>query len=93
VSRRKQRAREAGGAGRVAPREQGAAGRAPRATGAARRAAGSRWGLAFQVGFAVAVFAVVTLLAELAGAANLGVSFGIGQIAFAIAVAYLLVRR
>ena len=96
MSRRKQRAREAGGAAagaRGAGREAGGAGRPAREPGAAGRAARSRWGLAFQVGFAVAVFAVVTLLAELAGAANLGVSAGIGQIAFAIAVAYLLVRR
>jgi hypothetical protein len=53
----------------------------------------SRWGLGFQIAFAVAVFGIGVLVAELAGAANLGVSFGIGQIAFAIAVAYLLVRR
>jgi hypothetical protein len=51
------------------------------------------WGLATQLAFAVAVFAVVSLVAELAGAANLGVALGIGQVAFAIAVVYLLVRR
>jgi hypothetical protein len=36
---------------------------------------------------------VVVLVAELAGAANLGVALGVGQIAFAIAVIYLLLRR
>jgi uncharacterized membrane protein (DUF485 family) len=33
------------------------------------------------------------VVAELAGAVNLGVALGVGQIAFAIAVVYLLVRR
>lgn len=40
------------------------------------------------------VFAAVTLIAYLIGAANLGTAMGIGQIGFAIAlVALLLVRR
>ncbi len=39
------------------------------------------------------VFAVTTLLAELAGAANLGTSMGIGQIAFAAVLVGLLLRR
>lgn len=34
----------------------------------------------------VAVFAVVSALAEVAGAANLGTAFGFGQIAFAVTV-------
>jgi hypothetical protein len=59
----------------------------------AGQAAGSPWGLGLQLAFLVAVFAVAVLVAELAGAANLGVAFGIGQIGFAIAVVYLLVRR
>jgi hypothetical protein len=62
------------------------------APGAASRAA-SGWGLGVQLAFLVAVFGVVVLVAELAGAANLGVALGVGQIAFAIAVIYLLVRR
>ncbi len=41
----------------------------------------------------VAVFAVVTALAELLGATNLGTALGIGQIAFAAALVYLLLRR
>ena len=59
--------------------------------GEARDASG--WGLGVQLALLVAVFAVVVLVAELAGAANLGVALGVGQIAFAIAVIYLLVRR
>ena len=46
-----------------------------------------------QIGLLVAVVAIVTLIAELAGAANLGVSLGIAQIAFAITLVWLLVRR
>jgi hypothetical protein len=60
---------------------------------AASRHAASGWSLGVQLAFLVAVFAVVVLVAELAGAANLGVALGVGQIAFAIAVVYLLVRR
>jgi hypothetical protein len=40
-----------------------------------------------------AVFALAVLVAELFGAANLGVAFGVGQIAFAIGVVYLILRR
>lgn len=49
--------------------------------------------LAVKVGILVAVFALVTLVAELAGAANLGTALGIGQIAFMAAAVYLLLRR
>jgi hypothetical protein len=52
-----------------------------------------RMGLAAQLGIAVGVFAAATLIAELAGAANLGVALGIGQIAFAITVVWLIVWR
>ncbi len=76
-ARRGSRLRADAGAG------QAADGRSPAPT----------WSLGVQIAFVVAVFAVVVLVAELAGAANLGVAFGIGQIAFAIAVIYLLVRR
>ena len=50
-------------------------------------------GLLPQIGLLVAVVAIVTLIAELAGAANLGVSLGIAQVAFAITLVWLLVRR
>ena len=40
----------------------------------------------------LAVFGAATGVAELAGAANLGVATGVGQIAFAIALVALLLR-
>jgi hypothetical protein len=46
-----------------------------------------------QGAIALAVFAVVTAIAELAGAANLGTAMGFGQIAFGLVVVWLLVRR
>jgi hypothetical protein len=68
-------------------------GRAREAGSPASRHTASGWGLGVQLALLVAVFGVVVLVAELAGAANLGVALGVGQIAFAIAVIYLLVRR
>jgi hypothetical protein len=53
----------------------------------------SRMSLAAQLGTLAAVFAVAVLIAELAGAANLGVAFGVGQIAFALAAVWLMVWR
>jgi Flp pilus assembly protein TadB len=55
------------------------------------RGAASRLGP--QLLLLAAVFAVAVLVAELFGAANLGVAFGVGQITFAIAVVYLMLRR
>jgi hypothetical protein len=46
-----------------------------------------------QVGVLVAVFAVVSLITDLAGAANLGVALGIGVIAFAIALVAMIVKN
>jgi hypothetical protein len=40
-----------------------------------------------------AVFGAAVGIAELAGAANLGVSFGIGQVCFALALIVLLTRE
>ena len=40
----------------------------------------------------IAVFAIAVGIAELAGAANLGVAFGIGQVAFAVVLVVLLTR-
>ena len=45
-----------------------------------------------QAGVLVAVFAVTTLIAELAGAANLGVSLGIGSITFSLALVAVIVK-
>jgi uncharacterized membrane protein YhdT len=86
VSRRSKRGREPQAAG-VEPAADDS--RAAEARG--KRAAS--WSLGLQLLFLAVVFAVVVLVAELAGAANLGVAFGVGQIAFAIAVIYLLLRR
>lgn len=49
-------------------------------------------GLATKIAVALGVFALVSALAELFGATNLGTALGIGQIAFALAVAVLIVR-
>jgi hypothetical protein len=45
------------------------------------------------VAILIAVFAVAVGVAELAGAANLGVAFGVGQVAFALALVALLLRE
>jgi hypothetical protein len=45
------------------------------------------------IAFLLAVFAVVTALAWLLGAANLGTAATFGQIAFAAALAWVLLRR
>jgi len=48
--------------------------------------------LSAQLGVLTGAFALGVGLAELFGAANLGVAFGIGQICFAIALVYVLLR-
>ena len=48
--------------------------------------------LPVQVGLLVAAFAVAVGVAELAGAANLGVAFGVGQVVFALVLIGLLSR-
>jgi hypothetical protein len=40
----------------------------------------------------LAAFALASALAELFGAANLGIAFSFGQIAFALTCAYLIIR-
>jgi hypothetical protein len=49
-------------------------------------------GLGARIALLVAVFAAATGIAELAGAANLGVALGVGQVAFAVAVVAVLSR-
>jgi hypothetical protein len=97
VSRRSRRRGEPQAAGEGTAAGAGSATRAergPRADGRSKPGpAAPTWGLGLQVVLLVVVFAVVVLVAELAGAANLGVARGVGQIAFAIAVVYLLLRR
>jgi uncharacterized membrane protein (DUF485 family) len=48
--------------------------------------------LARDIGIPVLAFGVSVGVAELAGAANLGVAFGVGQVVFAIVLAVLLIR-
>jgi hypothetical protein len=48
--------------------------------------------LAAQIAIALGVCALVSALAELLGAANLGTALGIGQVAFAGTVALLIIR-
>jgi hypothetical protein len=50
-------------------------------------------GLAVDLAVLTTVFAVSVAVAELAGAANLGVALGVGQIAFALVLVVLLTRR
>ena len=49
--------------------------------------------LPLKVAILAGVFAVTTLLAELAGAANLGTSMGIAQVAFTAVLIALLLKR
>jgi hypothetical protein len=48
--------------------------------------------LVSQLAILAAAFGAGVLLAELFGATNLGTAFGIGQIAFAIALVFVLLR-
>jgi hypothetical protein len=49
--------------------------------------------LTVQTTILAAVFAAATVLAQLAGAANLGTATGIGQLAFTAALVALLLKR
>lgn len=48
---------------------------------------------AIQIAVLVGAITVVTAVAELAGAANLGTALSFGQIGFVIALAVVLLRR
>ena len=48
--------------------------------------------LAIDIGILAAIFAATVGIAELAGAANLGVAIGVGQVTFAITRVALLLR-
>ena len=52
----------------------------------------SSWRLAIDLAVLTAIFAATVGIAELAGAANLGVALGIGQVTFATALVVLLLR-
>jgi hypothetical protein len=91
VSRR----RRPGRAGARPGAKPGGPGARPEPGAAARGRADGRpgRGLAGDVAILAAVFLAAVGVAELAGAANLGVAIGVGQVAFAIALALVLVRR
>ena len=86
MSRRRAR-REEPAAGRDARRADPAAGDAP----GGERSPVTR-GLARDFAILIAVFAAAVGIAELAGAASLGVAFGVGQVAFAVVLVVLLTR-
>jgi hypothetical protein len=48
--------------------------------------------LLIDIGILAAVFAATVGIAELAGAANLGVAIGVGQVTFALVLVALLLR-
>ena len=52
-----------------------------------------RRGAVVDLALMVGAFVVVTVVAELAGAANLGTAMSFGQIAFAIVAVWVVVRR
>jgi hypothetical protein len=101
VSRRSRRRDEAPGREGDAVREPGpgrddareARGKRPAGDTPDRAPAGPFTRLGAQLVLLAAVFGLGVLVAELFGAANLGVAFGVGQIAFAIAVVYLMLTR
>ena len=75
------------------PAPDGAGGTAARGDADSGAAGRRTWrGIAADVAILIAVFAVTAAIAELAGAANLGVALGIGQVAFAIALVVVLLR-
>ena len=84
MSRRRERA------GERPPREAG--GRPSQEAGGPPGRRPPRLPFLTQVGILVAVFAIGTLVAELFGAANLGVALGVGQICFAIALVAVIVK-
>jgi hypothetical protein len=49
--------------------------------------------VAVDLGIMAGAFALGTIVAELAGAANLGTAMTIGQLAFAVALVFVLLRR
>jgi hypothetical protein len=52
-----------------------------------------RRGALLDLAIMLGAFVAATLIAELAGAANLGTAMSFGQIGFGLAVVYVLVRR
>jgi hypothetical protein len=100
LSRRKRRPAGAPPATGAEPGARSGAGSASAASGAGvaagRPAGGDGQGaerrIALDAAVLILVFAVTAAIAELAGAANLGVALGVGQVAFAIALMVVLLR-
>jgi hypothetical protein len=90
MSRRK-RQPTAGAEQAVSRREEASSARAGASRPRSSRPRSSRR-LLIDIGILVAVFAVTVGIAELAGAANLGVAIGVGQVTFAIVLVALMLR-
>ncbi|HEY0345040.1 MAG TPA: hypothetical protein VGC59_10350 [Solirubrobacteraceae bacterium] len=60
---------------------------------AARRPQRPRAGWVMELAVMLGAFTAATLVAELAGAPNLGTALTFGQIAFALAAVFVLLRR
>ena len=78
---------------RRSPQGMPGAGAAPAPPERAEAAAPRGPGVAGQVAILLATLALVTGVAELTGAANLGVSLGIGTIVYTIVLMYLMLER
>ena len=90
MSRRKRRPDAGADPAESRPAEGRSAGaRSPSAPSASPR---SSRRLALDAGILAALFAATVGIAELAGAANLGVAIGVGQVVFALALVALLLR-
>jgi hypothetical protein len=102
---RRRKASGAPGRASAAGEERATQGPAAAASSEQRRAARSGGGggrrqapaergpsLLVQIAVLAGIFVVTTLIAELAGAANLGIAIGIGQIVFALALVAMLLR-
>jgi hypothetical protein len=48
--------------------------------------------LASRIGIALGAFLLASLIAELLGAVNLGTAFGVGEVVFALTVAFLIIK-
>ncbi|MEX1140883.1 MAG: hypothetical protein WD993_06005 [Thermoleophilaceae bacterium] len=75
------------------PRPERLAASQEASTEPARGGSGRGRTTALQAALLAAVFAAATGLSLLAGAANAGTALGVGQIAFTIVLAWLLLRR
>jgi hypothetical protein len=48
--------------------------------------------LSSRIAIALGAFLLASAVAELLGAANLGTAFGVGQVVFALTVAFLIIK-